>query len=184
LDPRFRYLRVTIDGRTALLALGYVDPHPLGPVEVWYSAEREVIRLQNGRLAGASGLPTEWRRVALDAAPGWAAAVSASGALEWTRRRDVMPGYRYGVEDRLTLSRISPPEDSRFAGKGSRNLIWFEETLAPDARGEVALPPARYALDPRAAGDPVVYGEACLAKDLCFAWQRWPAEAPAGISAR
>lgn len=184
LNPRLGYLRVSIDGRAALLVLGYVDPHPQGRIEVWYSAQREVLKLQNGRVVGVTGLTTEWRGVALPALPDWSALLASPQPLEWTRRRDVMPGYRYGVEDRLTLKRIAPPEDSRLVGKGSRNLIWFEETVAPDARGERALPPARYALDLRATGEPVVYGEACVAPDLCFAWQRWPAEPQGAVGAR
>jgi len=184
LDPRFRYLRVTVAGRVALLALGYIDPHPQGPIEVWYSAQREVIKLQDGRLVGASGLATEWRRVTLAAPPDWLALMASTQPLAWARRRDVMPGYRYGIEDRLSVARITAPEDSRLVGIDAANLLWFEETVAPDAHGDIDLPPARYALDPRAAGEPVVYGEACLAKDLCFAWQRWPVAASASVGAR
>jgi len=187
LNPGFRYLRVSIDGRAALLVLGYVDAHPRGRTEVWYSAEREVLKLQNGRVVGVTGLTTEWRRVALPALPDWTALLASTQPFEWTRTRDVMPGYRYGVEDRLTLKRIDPPDDSRLVGKGgkgSRNLIWFEEIVAPDARGERALPPVRYALDPRATGEPVVYGEVCLARDLCFAWQRWPVSPQRAVGAR
>ena len=55
LNQRFAYLRVTAGKPVAFMALGYVDPHPNGPVEVWYSADREVIRLQNGRLVGTAG---------------------------------------------------------------------------------------------------------------------------------
>ena len=69
LNPNFRYLRVTVGGRVVLLALGNTDSHPQGPIEVWYSAEREVLRLQNGRLVGAVGLTTEWREVSLPALP-------------------------------------------------------------------------------------------------------------------
>ena len=65
LNPDFRYLRVTIGRHVALLALGNVDSDPRGPVEVWYSAEREVLRFQNGRLVGSVGLTTEWRNVSL-----------------------------------------------------------------------------------------------------------------------
>jgi len=187
LNPRFRYLRVSVDGRVALLVLGYVDPHPQGRIEVWYSAQHEVLRLQNGRIVGATGLTTEWRRVALPALPDWSALVASPQPLEWTRTRDVMPGYRYGVKDRLRLKRIAPPGESRFVGKGgrgSRNLIWFEETVASETPGERALPPVRYALDLRAAGEPVVYGEACLAPDLCFSWQRWPAAPQEAVGAR
>jgi len=170
-------LRVSVDGRTALLVLGYLEPHAQGPIEVWYSARREVIKLQNGRLVGALGLTTEWRRVALPALPDWAALLAATQPLHWTRRRDVMPGYRYGIVDSLTLRRSAPPSGSRLVGIDPASLSWFEESDATRA-GEDALPPARYALDLRATGEPVVYGEACLAPDLCFAWQRWPVEQP------
>jgi len=173
-NPSYRYLRVAIQGRVALLVLGYVEPHPQGPIEVWYSAEREVLKLQNGRLVGALGLTTEWRRVNVPVLPDWGTLIASSEPLHWTRTRDVMPGYRYGVEDRLALTRIAPVNNSRIVGVDPASLTWFEETDVP-AAGEEVLPTVRYALDLRAIDEPVVYGEACLTKDLCFAWQRWPA---------
>jgi hypothetical protein len=180
LNPSYRYLRVAVGGNVALLVLGYVDTHPQGSIEVWYSAQHEVIKLQNGRLVGALGLTTEWRRVTLPALPDWGDLVASSEPLHWTRRRDVMPGYRYGIEDRLTLAHIPPPGNSRLVGIDPASLTWFEETDTPSA-GEEALPAVRYALDLHSIGDPVVYAEACLTKDLCFAWQRWPvAQATAG----
>src|SRR5512135_2466587 len=91
LNPNFRYLRVTIGGRVVLLALGNVDSGPRGPIEVWYSAEREVLRLQNGRLVGAAGLTTEWRNVSLPELPSWSAVAHDDRAIRWTRVRDVMP---------------------------------------------------------------------------------------------
>jgi hypothetical protein len=182
LDPRLRYLRVSADRGTALLVLGYVEPHPQGPIEVWYSAQREVIKLQHGRLVGALGLNTEWRRVALPDLPDWSALVGSAQPYPWTRTRDVMPGYRYGVRDRLTLWQAPAPATSQLVGIDPATLVWFEETAAPEA-GEPPLPPARYALDPRATGEPVVYGEACLAPDLCIAWQRWPVR-PSTVGAR
>ena len=69
LNPNLKYLRVAIKGRTAFLALGYIDAHPQGPIEVWYSAEKETLRIQNGRLIGAAGIVTEWRSVSLPALP-------------------------------------------------------------------------------------------------------------------
>lgn len=184
LNPGLRYLRVTSGGSVALLVLGYVDPDPQGPIEVWYSAQRQVLKLQNGRLAGSSGLATEWRRVSLAAAPDWLQLLGSNEPHAWTRTRDVMPGYRYGIEDHLSVARIAPPDNSRYVGEGSSNLIWFEERSAPGTPDADRLPPARYALDPRATGDPVVYGEACLSKELCITWQRWPVAAPGILGAR
>ena len=175
LNPNFRYLRVTIGGRVVLLALGYLDPHPQGTVEVWYSAEREVVRLQNGRLVGATGATTEWRNVVLPDLPDWSKLASGATPFRWSRTRDVMPGYVYGVRDALTLSIIPPPERSALQGLDPRALTWFEERFAEDALPKTVLPAARYAVVLSAGEGIVVYGEQCLASQTCFTWQRWPA---------
>ena len=189
LNPNFRYLRVTIGGRVVLLALGNVDSDPQGPIEVWYSAEREVLRLQNGRLVGAVGLTTEWRNVVLPELPSWSAAARGDQAIRWTRTRDVMPGYRFGVKDELSLRAIEAPPRSALQGLDPRRLTWFEERDEPEpgarrtgilggsAGVDAALPPARYAVDLQGGWETVVYGEQCLAAKLCFTWQRWPVQA-------
>ncbi|MHB1620410.1 MAG: YjbF family lipoprotein [Sulfuricella sp.] len=176
-NPNFRYLRVVVDGRVVFLALGNEDIDSRGPIEVWYSAEREVLRLQNGRLVGAVGLPTEWRHVSLpERLPSWAALAHAGQAVRWTRTRDVMPGYRFGISDALVLRKISPPNKSELRDVDPQSLTWFEEqTDTEHSTVSMALPPARYAVDLREGKGTAVYGEQCLAPDLCFTWQRWPA---------
>lgn len=185
LNPQFRYLRVTISGRAVLLVLGYVDQHPQGQIEVWYSAEREVVRLQNGRVVGAIGLITEWRNVLLAQVPSWSAVAKTQAPVNLTRMRDVMPGYRFGVKDALVLSVIPAVRQSALQGIDPQGLTWFEERVQPEVRAgytealrtafsvEKLLPPARYAVDLQEAREVVVYGEQCLAPDLCFTWQRW-----------
>lgn len=187
LNPNFRYLRLTIGGRVVLLALGNVDNDPKGPIEVWYSAEREVLRLQNGRLVGAVGLTTEWRNVSLPELPSWSAAARADRGFRWTRTRDVMPGYRYGVKDELLLHVVKAPQRSALKGWEPQRLTWFEERDESGAGAglsgffgkgtDTPLPTARYAVDIRDGRETVVYGEQCLAADLCFTWQRWPVQA-------
>ena len=179
LNPDFRYLRVVVDGRVVFLALGNQDKDARGAIEVWYSAEREVLRLQDGRLVGAVGLNTEWRSVSLPVLPSWPALARAENPTRWTRIRDVMPGYRFGVRDALVLRRIAAPDKSQMQGLDSGTLTWFEEqtdadSLSRDTPGK-ALPLARYAVDLRGGKEVVVYGEQCLAAELCFSWQRWPA---------
>ena len=169
LNPDWRYLRVTADGgRVALLVLGFVDPDPQGPIEVWYSAEREVLRLQRGRLVGTTGMLTEWRNVSLSGIPDWAA-LSGSGAhAKWVRTRDVMPGYRFGVQDSMELAEVPAPAKSALRTLDPKALAWFEERTS-------ALPVARYALQTVNGRPHVVYGEQCLDPATCFTWQRWPA---------
>lgn len=185
LSPAFRYIRVTVDGRVSFLALGSEDKHPQGPIEVWFSAQREVLRLQNGRVVGASGVFTEWRSVTLPEMPPWSAIARSQQPLPWVRIRDVMPGYRFGVHDELVLSAISPPQKSALQGVDAQSLSWFEERfqtgvvagyltkLVTHVAADGALPPARYAVDFRDGKEIVVYGEQCLAPDFCFTWQRW-----------
>jgi hypothetical protein len=185
-NPNYRYLRVTIAGRVVLLALGNEDMDPLGPVEVWYSAEREVLRLQNGRLVGAVGLTAEWRNVVLSEMPSWSALARGDQAFRWTRVRDVMPGYRFGLRDALSLRVMPQPRKSELQAMDPRRLTWFEEQadaehVAGSSRGGSPgsgemLPPARYAVEFRDGKEIVVYAEQCLAPDLCFTWQRWPAQ--------
>ncbi len=185
LNPNFRYLRVTVGSRVAFLALGNVESHPRGPVEVWYSARKEVLRIQNGRLAGVVGLTTEWRAVTLPDLPSWSAIARSKEPVSWVRVRDVMPGYRFGVRDTLVLRAIVPPERTALLGLDPQSLTWFEErfptepaagivaTLLAPSSEDRTLPPARYAVELRDGLENVVYGEQCLAVELCFTWQRW-----------
>ena len=186
LNPGFRYLRVTVEGRVVFLALGNVDSHAQGPVEVWYSARKEVLRIQNGRVIGAVGLPTEWRDVSLPELPAWSAMAGSGKSYQWVRKRDVMPGYRFGVRDALVLRVVAPPTRSALQGLDPKSLTWFEERFQAESPGgtltklvgmseERTLPPARYAVDLRDGVEIVVYGEQCLAPELCFTWQRWAA---------
>lgn len=188
LNPNFSYLRITLKERVAFLARGYVDPDPRGPIEVWYSAEREVLRLQNGRLIGASGLTTEWARVELPELPSWALLARRADEFRWTRVRDLMPGYRYGIRDELAVRVVPAPAKTALLGVDPRSLTWFEETVAiPYSSGgsnlagikaspELDLAPARYAVEFRGGEEVVVYGEQCLRAGLCFTWQRWQAQ--------
>jgi hypothetical protein len=174
LNPNFRYLRITVGGRSGLVALGNEDGNEKNPVEVWYGGQREVLRLQAGRVVGVTGLPTEWRRVELPEIPTWSAVARGNEAVRWVRTRDVMPGYRYGVREEMVLRTIPVPRKSELMQVDPQQLAWFEESVARVSGAEKALPAARYAVDLRDGKQSVVYAEQCIAMDLCIAWQRWP----------
>lgn len=167
LDPALSYLRVGANGRAVLMVLGNIESDPAGPIEVWYSAGREVLRLQNGRVVGAVGLTEEWRAVRMPALPSWRELLAASEPLTWTRGRDAMPGYRFGIHETLTLRASDPPARSALRTRDAATLKWFEEQSL-----NATLPAARYAIDPNAP-DTVIYGEQCLSRGLCLAWERW-----------
>jgi hypothetical protein len=180
LDPKFAYLRVTRGSHVGLLWRGSTERSPEGPVEVYYSSGGEVLRLRDGRLVGALGLFTEWRQVT-DSAPAWQDIVAAAQPVTFVRARDVMPGYRSGVRDELVLRRTVAPMRTAMRGVDPTSLAWFEESLREHGglrvprTADAGLPPARYALNVSGAQPAVVYSEQCLARDLCFTWQRWNA---------
>lgn len=168
INPSIRYLRIEINDRVILLALGYIDAHPLGPVEVWYSTKGEVLRLQNGHVVGLTGSDIEWRQVHLSSMPAWP--VDSTSVSAYSRVRDVMPGYRFGLVDQLSIRSISAPRRSNLVALNAQNLRWYEEHEANDK-----LPAARFALS---STPTVVYGEQCISRALCLSWQQWPPAAP------
>ena len=178
-DPKLQYLRTTHGANVGWMWRGAAESRPDGLVEVFFSTPGEVLRLQNGRVVGASGLTTEWRSVRVDQ-PSWSEVASAGKPVTVLRRRDVMPGYRSGVQDELLVQVVPPPARSALTGLDPAALTWFEERSRAGGpaigRGNPdALPPARYAVDLAAGRQDVVYAEQCLALHLCITWQRWSA---------
>lgn len=181
-DPVFHYLRVETGESVIFMASDTPGIDAADVIGVWYSAGREVLRFQNGRLVAAVGMGAEWRNVVLPDLPAWSELARVMQPVKWTRIRDVMPGYRYGVRDELVLQRISPPAENRLKAVDARALVWFEERFDTQHSGSAMrqtdeLPPARYAVDLRDAAGTVVYGEQCISAKLCFSWQRWPVRA-------
>ena len=180
LDPAFPYLRTTMGGSVGFAWLGNTEQNEHGPVEAFYSRSGEMIRLQNGRILTALGFTTEWRKVDWPQFPGWSAIANAPAPTPFVRVRDVMPGYRTGLREAVTLRRIDPPGRSALRGVDPATLAWFEERVQPVDGGLSAsdaerLPPAKYAVEIAGGKETVVYSEQCLAKDFCFTWQRWSA---------
>lgn len=177
LNPTYPYLRVVTNGEIGYLARGAMDSSSNGITEVWYSADREVLKLSGGRITGVIGSSTEWRDVTLKDVPSWET-VLAQGPQNWTRFRDVMPGYRMGVVDLLSVSIGPAPSNTNLIGLTTQSLTWFYEIQVPSStmQEDLRLPVARYAVDLHAVNAPVIYAEQCLQKNLCISWQRWPVE--------
>jgi hypothetical protein len=169
LNPNFKYMRVQVGNRVLFMALGYVDPTPDGPVEVWYSSDADVLRLRDGHVVGAT-LKTgiNWSAVTFSHLPGWDV-VGEQAVFE--RTRDVSPGYRYGINEKMLIRRIAAPEDTQLKIVPVSSLTWFEEIVQGGGEGR----PARYAVRLDGVGThQVVYAEQCLSGEFCFSWQNWP----------
>ena len=181
LQPNFQYLRATVNGIPTLLVRGgsdlsLLDPktnQPI-PVELWYSGDGEVVRLRDGRIAGTSGIITDWRSVSMTDVPQWQTALQAP--QRYVRTRDVMPNYLYGLTDEVVVRAIdAPSQPDTLSGVSAQDLNWFEESARPlDAKTD-PLPPSRYAVNMRDGQNKVVYSEQCLSRQLCLTFQLWPA---------
>ena len=170
-DPRYRYLRVQMPGREpAVLVLGNLDPHPQGDIEVWYSASREVIQTQNGRIVRTAGLDTDWTRVTFATPPPAWLQVPAAGALV-QRQHDEMPGYRFSLSDQVQITPWQglPPValPASLPLVQARSYQWFRESAQ-------SVPAAWFAWGRHKGVATVVYSEQCLSPTLCLTLQRWP----------
>lgn len=168
-----RYLRVHVSGRTLLLVLGYKEAAPDGAIEIWYSAQGEVVKLQRGRIVATDGLSTDWRAVRFSRPPPDWQTLAKHGPLRYTRSRDEMPGYRFGLRDTLIATVIAAPTHSLIRDIAPASLHWIEETCLPSDSREL-LPPSRFAFQNMDGRETVVYSEQCLSPTLCLALQRWP----------
>lgn len=177
-NPAYRYLLVQVEGRApAFLVLGYVDAHPQGDIEVWYSSKKEVIKIQNGRIVATVGLEVDWSGVRyLPAPPSWPESLSAQRVYQ--RQRDEMPGYRYAITDKIesTVWRGSPliiwPDS--FPRKPVEPYTWIREVTLQS--NEHALPPAWFAWGVYQGKPAVVYSEQCLSPSFCLKLQLWPTQ--------
>lgn len=177
-DPAYRYLRVEIVGSSpALLVLGYIDAHPQGEIEVWYSAQSEVIKTQNGRIVGTAGLQTDWRAVQfVTAPPVWPDVVPPLN--EFSRVRNVMPGHRFAIAERVQVEPwlgVPPISFSKtLLAEQARSYRWFRETAR--VANAQALPPSWFAWGQHRGQATIVYSEQCLAVNFCLRLQRWPVQ--------
>jgi hypothetical protein len=178
-DLRFNYLRVQVPGHPAgLMVLGYVDPDPAGPIEVWYSANRETLRLQNGRVISATGTLHDWSAMHFAPRPPAWSDVTVSG-VTYERQRDAMPGYHYGIREHISLQAWPglPPLElaATLPASIAVGYQWYRESARPlEGQIETKLPDAWYGWGRHRGVNQIVYSEQCLAADFCLKLQRWP----------
>lgn len=172
LNPAYRYLRTTVSGHVLYLALGSVETTPRGTVETWYSGDREILRLSNGRIVNTAGLSTDWRETFVKHVPTWKSALKHP--KHYLRVRDVMPGYRFGIRDHITLRAILPPKKSMLVAKNPNQFAWFEE-VANTSEADMGIPPVRYAVEFNHQEERVIYSEQCLSIHFCVTFQQWSA---------
>jgi hypothetical protein len=161
----YEYLLIEIDGRKTAMALGHrqelVEAGEVKVHEHWYSGQREMIHMVNGRIHTALGLTVEWRRQQ-SSPPTWASLSASKAAVLWQRDIDLMPSYRFGQSDRIeTQVGTAPPG----APGGAGATQWFSDHVSSSqALGADWVFKQHFAV----VQGRVVYSEQCLSPSVCF----------------
>jgi hypothetical protein len=203
--PNVSFLRVVSPSGTAFLVLGDTDTvDGGGRAQVWYSAGRQVLRLEQGRLSSTAGLPVDWRFVSTSSRPTWSSVQATPGA--YFRRRDEFPGYRFGITERVTVRAAQPPAAGWVRQwTGRPGVAWFAEEAEPWQQADRPLPPAAsarspllagaessrrhnlptawFAVDLKAPGEPVLYSRQCLSREFCLELEPVVSVPPAAVPA-
>lgn len=160
-QPGFEYLEVRLHGRRAAMALGSREVRGDAVHEYWYSGQREMIHLINGRISEALGMTHEIRGT-VGGAPGWARLTQSDRPLVWSRSRDVMPKYRYGVREFVISQKVMPTAAEKKAV--GPDAVWVEEEVkSQHADGRDWIYREQFALK----NGLVVYSVQCIAPELC-----------------
>jgi hypothetical protein len=186
LNPNFRYLKVEANGQPALLVLGYVDTKNNTQHDVWYSAFKEAIEINRGRLANTEGLAVNWTGVRTIDAPALKDALVELKSSDkrvpkfrYTRIRTVMPGYQVNIRETVIMEALlEVPRDAPAVfqdPKFNADIRWVQETvLVPAQTNNPTIKPLRaiYALNTKT--HEVVYGKQDLTENFYISWLQWP----------
>ena len=159
---KFEYLQVELDGRQAYMALGRREVIGADVREFWYSGQREMLQLLNGRIEQVFGMTREVRQVS-EARPDWLHVLTQTQPVAWQRHLDLMPGYRYGVAEGVTTAKAQRPRHAPDDVPPSAQ--WLSENVQrQEPHGQVSTYSQWFALHEGR----VVYSEQCVAADMCF----------------
>ena len=170
----YEYLWVSWDGKASVMALGAREMHDSAVHEHWYTGQGEMLYLVDGRVQQALGFTHELRQQK-GAPPAWrsfAAQLEQVSMKEqnqsnkdvvWTRQLDVMPGYRFCVQETVVSSTVAEP--TRMPEGVPAHAHWVaDKVLGKKANGLPWLYAQLFAV----ANGRVVYSEQCLAPAVCL----------------
>lgn len=161
-SPGFEYLEVEWQGRKSAMALGYRSIRGTLTDEHWYTSQGEMLKLQNGRIVQVLGMTREVRRLSTNT-PAWTDLTSRKLPVVWSQTKDVMPGYRFGLQEFLITQQVEPTTNELSLSRSATHWI-AEEIKSKDAIGKTWIYEQKFAL----AKNEVVYSEQCVAQDMCF----------------
>jgi hypothetical protein len=198
LQNNLTYLRANINGLDVLLVKGYLDQDSRGPIDVWYSSDGSVMRIQQGRYLGSVGFDQNWQEVSRKDAPNLMLLLNAEMTLPSnnsitsiktvkkyfsTQSYVGMPSYLVMRDERVSAvvsdqSFTSIPNSIPSSFKKNlqnKGLIWVSETPQPNSIFQKkGTSFAWYGFLKNKVGFEQVIGQQCLSKEFCITWMPWP----------
>ncbi len=167
-NPKFNYLAV--HASSGLIFMVTTPPSHVTDLVTWYSAQRDSLTLNQGRLANIYGTLTEWREVNLKEAPNWQRLLSSEQPITWHRVRNQLPGYLFNVHETLNIFKTIPPSVIKLNYHQANTLTWFQENNLTHPE----LGPSFYALSQHKHQYQVVFSQFCLAPNDCLTLEQVP----------
>jgi len=198
LQNNLTYLRANINGLDVLLAKGYTDLNSRGPVDVWYSSDGAIMRIQEGRYLGSIGFDQNWNEVSRSDAPSLIMILNRETAPDskdslapiksvkkyfstqsYTHKPSylVMDGERVSSSLSANMFGSIPDSIPNSLKKYLKNkdFIWVIETPQPnDIFKKKGASFAWYGFVKKNGTFEQVIGQQCLSKDFCVTWMPWP----------
>jgi hypothetical protein len=185
MNPNYAYLRLNSPRGAILMLWGYIDKDELSnqPIDVWYSGDREVIKLQEGRVVATGGLSNDWLAARYQSLPSWSSVVTGpvGSVSRYSRSIDFKNDYKFNQIQTVELSRIEKPKSHYLLGVPLLDVAWFEEKSSSSK-----WQPSVYAVVPNwlQTNQPkVVYTWHCFGVNDCFSLQVWTADDQAALVA-
>jgi hypothetical protein len=166
LNAGFTYLRVDLDSRSSVMALGsrrVVGEAPFEDVvEYWYNGQGEMLVLRNGRIHQVIGMAQEWRNNQ-SKPPRWNEVAATNFPNVWLRQLDRMPGYRFDATDQISTYRVEQPKN--LPADVPAGAQWFADDVQSETR---QAKPWRFTQRFAVLDQSVVYSEQCVSETICL----------------
>jgi hypothetical protein len=132
-----------------------------------------MLLLIDGRINKALGFTHEIRNQE-HISPSWDEVVDSKNKISWFRKLDLMPGFRYNVQNNVTTYKIAFPKNSpEFVPLNAEWITDLVESKSFDGHAWWYL--QRFAI----VDGIVIYSEQCIDKGLCLTLRRLGVVVPA-----
>ena len=169
-DASYDYISIQSDNSNGRMILGYRQFQEDKLIEHWYTGAGEMIETVDGRIHKALGTTSEIRRNT-GQAPSWQTVSESRVPLTWQRRLDIMPGYRFGLEEKISTRQLTEVEIPVVPGVEKRGLVWFQDDVqAKDIQGQAVTYQQLFAF----RNKQLIYSEQCISEMMCLRIQSIP----------